>query len=81
MTQTLRQLLRQLPPFILVGVVLAFAIALFVVFSYVLLWGLLVGSLLWLISAIFQYVTQTSQQKKTQNGRIIDIDKDHDKKK
>lgn len=81
MTQTLRQLLRQLPPFILVGVVLAFAIALFVVFSYVLLWGLLVGSLLWLVSAIFQYVTQTSQQKKTQNGRIIDIEIHHDKKK
>ena len=75
MTNTLKQLVRQLPPFILIGIVIAFAIGIFVVFSYVLLWGLLVGSVLWLIAAVYQYFNQTTTQKKPSKGRIIDHDK------
>jgi hypothetical protein len=80
MPQPLKHLFQQLPPFILFGVSIALAIGVFVVFSYVLIWGLLIGAVLWGINFLVQYcrtlMSQPPQNKATHSkGRIIDHDK------
>jgi hypothetical protein len=80
MPRSLKHFFQQLPPFILLGVSIAFAVGLFIVFSYVLLWGLLIGAILWSINILVQYVRGTSAtskntQTKPSKGRIIEHEK------
>jgi hypothetical protein len=79
MAQPLKHLFQQLPPFILFGVSIALAVGVFVVFSYVLMWGLLIGAGLWGINLLVQYcrtiMSQTQKTKTTRStGRVIDHD-------
>ena len=80
MPQPLKHFFQQLPPFILLGVSIALAVGVFVVFSYVFIWGLLIGAALWGINFLIQYCrTLMSNNPKTKTssskGRIIDHDK------
>ncbi|MDX2346180.1 MAG: hypothetical protein QNK11_04845 [Legionella sp.] len=78
MPQPLKHFFQQLPPFILIGVSIAAAIVIFIVFSYVLFWGLLIGAILWGINLLMQYFrgpSQSNHPKNTRQGRIIDHDK------
>ncbi|WP_133136640.1 hypothetical protein [Legionella rowbothamii] len=67
-------------PFIIAGIAIALFIGLLFMFSYVVIWGLIIGGILWLISVvkelIFPSTKKTPISKKTQ-GRIIE----HDDKK
>ena len=70
---------QQLPAFIFLGIAIALTIGLFIVFTYVLLWGILLGSLFWLCALIKQYFSTSSTYKNNKNnknnhGRIIDYD-------
>lgn len=69
-----------LVPFIIAGIAIALFVGLLFMFSYVVLWGLIIGGVLWLISVlkalIFPDKTTSVVIKKNQ-GRIIE----HDDKK
>jgi hypothetical protein len=77
----LGKIFENLVPFLVAGVAIALFFGLLFMFSYVLVWGLLIGGVLWLITAIKQYLfpdksTKTEVINKNQ-GRIIE----HDDKK
>ena len=70
-----RQALIALGPFIVLGVVIACVVGLFILSYYVLLWGVVIGFILWVSSLVKHYLfkKKTTPQKTT--GRIIDNDK------
>ncbi|AWN72547.1 hypothetical protein LEAN103870_16335 [Legionella anisa] len=77
----LGKILENLVPFLVAGVAIALFFGLLFMFSYVLVWGLLIGGILWLVATIKQYLfpsksTKTEEINKSQ-GRIIE----HDDKK
>ncbi|MFJ1269396.1 hypothetical protein ACD661_12585 [Legionella lytica] len=67
-------------PFIIAGIAIALFVGLLFMFSYVVIWGLIIGGTLWLISVVKELLFPSSKKttivKKTQ-GRIIE----HDDKK
>lgn len=68
--------IQHLMPFLGIGIAIALIIGILIVFSYLFLWGLLIGGLLWLIAVIknaFFSAKPTSATK----GRVIE----HDNKK
>lgn len=78
---SLGKIFENLVPFLIAGVAIALFLGLLFMFSYVLIWGLLIGGILWIIATIKQYLFPNSSAKteittKSQ-GRIID----HDDKK
>lgn len=67
-------------PFIIAGIAIALFIGLLFMFSYVVVWGLIIGGILWLISVFKELVlsyTKKSPPLKKNQGRIIE----HDDKK
>jgi len=75
MNNKFKQMLEQLPTFIVLGIAIAIIIGLFIMLSYVLVWGLLLGAIIWLVVMIKNYFfPPTSQDKHT--GRIIEHDED-----
>lgn len=76
MSQPLKHFFQQLPPFILIGIAIALAVGIFIVFSYVLVWGLVIGGILWGINSLVQYFQrQTQPEPRRTKGRVIDHDK------
>ena len=65
-----QRLLNQLPPFIFIGIILAMALGLFILFVHVILWGILLGSILWVCSLIGRFFSTPHPYKK-RKGRII----------
>ncbi len=65
------KLTQQLPAFILFGIALALLVGLFVVFAYVLFWGIVLGTVLWSCVFILSYFQKPHAHQK---GRIIDHD-------
>ncbi len=81
MPPSIKQFLQQLPPFILIGVSIALGVGIFIVFSYVLIWGIVIGAILWGANVLMQYLKSTNivpnknKTKKQSTGRIIDHEK------
>ncbi|PWY57551.1 hypothetical protein DGG96_00165 [Legionella qingyii] len=78
---SLGKIFENLVPFLIAGVAIALFFGLLFMFSYVLIWGLIIGGILWIITTIKQYLFPSSPDKtevttKSQ-GRIIE----HDDKK
>ena len=73
----LPKIFETLAPFIIAGIAIALFIGILCVFSYVLIWGLMIGGALWLISVIkdiiFPKTTKPPVSKKN-SGRIIEHD-------
>ena len=78
---SLGKIFENLAPFLIAGVAVALFFGLLFMFSYVLIWGLLIGGILWLIATIKQYLFPNNSEKaeviKKNQGRIIE----HDDKK
>ncbi|KTD23011.1 hypothetical protein [Legionella londiniensis] len=74
MNNKFQQLLEQLIPFIVLGIGIALAIGLLIMFSYVLVWGVLIGGVIWLVYFIKNYFFPgpSENQKK---GRVIEHEK------
>jgi hypothetical protein len=75
------KIFENLVPFIIAGVAIALFLGLLVMFSYVIVWGLIIGGILWIVATVKEYLfpstsTKTEVIKKNQ-GRIIE----HDDKK
>ncbi len=72
------KIFENLVPFLIAGVAIALFFGLLFMFSYVLVWGLLIGGILWLITTIKQYLFPSSSTKteviKKSQGRIIEHD-------
>jgi TRAP-type C4-dicarboxylate transport system permease small subunit len=76
MNEKLQRLLENIVPFLMLGIAIALIIGLFIMLSYVLIWGLLIGGILWAISFIKNYFFPRHQPAKTK-GRVIEhTDKD-----
>jgi hypothetical protein len=58
-------------PFVMIGIAIALMIGLFIMFSYVLLWGLLIGIVLCLTASIKEYFFP-NKNSITLRGRIIE---------
>jgi len=76
MNDKLQKLLETLIPFIVLGISIALLIGLLIMFSYIFVWGLLIGGVLWLVALAKQYFFPVETVKKSK-GRIIE----HDDKK
>ncbi|MGC1182937.1 hypothetical protein [Legionella sp.] len=69
-----------LVPFIIAGIAIALFIGLLFMFSYVVIWGLMIGGVLWLLSLVKGLLFPNSKNSvitKKAPGRIIE----HDDKK
>lgn len=74
MNDKLRSLLESLIPFIVLGVATSLIIGLFIMFSYVLVWGIFIGAILWAGFLIKNFLFPSKAIPKTE-GRIIEHDK------
>ncbi len=70
-----RQVLQGIGPCLLLGVAIAGTIGLFILFSYVLLWGMLIGTILWVSALIHRAIFSKQSPHKNQPGRVIDHEK------
>lgn len=71
MNNKLKQMMELLPTFIIVGMAIALIIGMFIMLSYVVVWGLVFGGLLWIGVVIKNYLFP-SQSKTKSDGRIIE---------
>jgi len=71
----LQRIIGQLIPFILIGIIIAFSIGLLVIFSYVLMWGLLIGAVIWVTITVKNYFFPRQSPVKTP-GRVIEHEDD-----
>ena len=64
-----------LVPFLIIGVSIAVFVALMVLLSYVILWGLLIGGILWVVLFIKEKLFPSKKPRpEEKKGRIIDYD-------
>jgi hypothetical protein len=74
-----KQFLAQLLPFLFLGVAFALLIGIFIMLSYVLFWGLIIGVVLWIVAriklALMHHKTQPTKPI-SKTGRIIEHDDD-----
>lgn len=78
MNDKIRKLIESIVPFMLLGVAISLIIGLFIMFSYVLVWGIFIGGIFWLGSLAKNYFFPNENASPTKKqGRIIE----HDSKK
>jgi hypothetical protein len=75
------KIFENLVPFLIAGVAIALFFGLLFMFSYVLIWGIMIGGILWIVMTIKQFLFPSTPPKTesihTTEGRIIE----HDDKK
>ena len=69
----LQTALEHVMPFLIIGVAVALFIGLFIMLSYVVVWGLFIGAILWLIFWLKDFFTVKSKTPKSK-GRVIEHD-------
>lgn len=80
MNRTFKSLFQQIPPFLVAGISIALVIGIFIIFSYILVWGLVIGAVLFGANYLFKYFRSLTAEpigKKTYHqskGRIIEHD-------
>lgn len=78
MHKTIQRLISTFLPFISLGVIITLIFVLLVMLSYVFLWGIIIGAILWLAVTIKRYFFPPIARKKP-TGRIIEHQPDdHD---
>ncbi len=74
-----KQFLAQLLPFLFLGIAFALLIGIFILLSYVLFWGLMIGVALWVVARIklaFMRRKNDTTHPTSKTGRIIEHDDD-----
>ncbi|MGQ3888414.1 hypothetical protein ACQUW5_05205 [Legionella sp. CNM-1927-20] len=71
MNKRLNYLFQTLIPFLIIGIAIAMLLGLLIMFSYVLMWGILIGGILWLVSVIKNFLFPKKVLAKSE-GRIIE---------
>lgn len=80
MNNSFERLISGIVPFIMLGIAVSLMIGLVIMFSYVLLWGVFIGFVLWAIVSVKEYFFPS--KKINIRGRIIEYtykDQDNDK--
>lgn len=79
MNEKLQRLFENLIPFLMLGIAIALIIGLFIMFSYVLFWGLLIGGVLWIVSSIkiYFFPSRSNKTPVETKGRIIEHDEEN----
>ncbi len=67
------QIFEQLVPFIILGIAIVLIFGLFIVLSYIVVWGLFLGAIIWAIYAIKTYFFPAKKVPQKM-GRIIEHD-------
>lgn len=74
MNEKLQKTLENIVPFFLIGIAVALVIGLFIMFSYVLVWGIIIGGFLWagnfVKNLFFSHKSPPVTTKK--RGRVIE---------
>lgn len=78
MNNKLARVLGQLLPYIIAGIAIISAIGLLILFYYIVIWGILVGLILWLVAFVKQHFFRQRQSTQPRKGRIINYDQHHD---
>ena len=76
MNNKLKQMLTLLPTFIIMGIAIALIIGLFIMLSYVIIWGLILGGILWIGAVIKSYFFASRSNSKHSGITIEHDDKD-----
>ena len=78
MNNYLKVLINSIVPFVMLGVAISLIIGLAIMFSYVLVWGILIGVILWIAASVKEYFfpSTTTQSKVIIRGRIIEHKED-----
>jgi hypothetical protein len=77
MKKNVKQGLENIIPFLVFGMVIALVVGILIMFSYVFIWGLIIGAVLWIVSFLKKLILS---EKKISNppdetkGRIIEHD-------
>lgn len=71
MSRNFNKMIQLLIPFLLLGVFIALLIGLVIMFSYIFLWGLLIGGILWIIAVIKDFLFPSKTLSKSE-GRVIE---------
>ncbi len=69
------QLLIAIGPYIVLGIAVSCIIGLFIISWYLIVWGLMIGIILWLCALIKRSLFSEKQPITKTKGRIIDHDK------
>ena len=77
MNNYLQRLVGAFIPCVMLGIAVALIIGFFVVFSYILLWGVLIGIVLWIAACVKAYFFPDHTKLNTR-GRIIEYKKNRD---
>ena len=77
MNDKLRGLFESLIPFMVFGIAVSLVIGLFIMFSYVLVWGIIIGGLLWMVFLVKNFLFPARKLTKTE-GRIIEHENKND---
>lgn len=78
MNNKLQKYFETLLPFLILGIFIAISISLLFVFSYILVWGLLIGAVIWIVMTTLQFFFKKDKSPPPKKqGRIIE----HDHKK
>lgn len=80
MNDKIQKMLETIVPYLVLGIAVALLLGFLFLFSYVLIWGLIIGSILWLGSLVIQFFSSKpnhQEVEETKKGRIIE----HDDKK
>lgn len=73
MNKNLEHILENLVPYLVAGIAIALTIGLLFIFFHVVLWGIVIGGVLWLAVFIKSYFFPDASKKK-EEGRIIEHD-------
>ncbi len=69
MNDKMQQFLETLIPYLIFGVMIAIFLGLLYIFSYLLVWGIIIGAIVWGVATAKNYFYPKDPEKK---GRVID---------
>ena len=67
-----QRLTEQLLPYFVLGIAIALLIGVCIILSYLLLWGVLIGALLWTVAWLKQHFSKKTKLSHHKTGRIIE---------
>ena len=72
------QLIITILPYIIAGIAITFAIGLLILFYYVVIWGIVIGIVLWLAAFIRRHLFKKNTPIQPHTGRVINHDQNRD---
>lgn len=72
MNHKIQRIFAQLFPYVLVGIAISMAVGILIMLSCILMWGLIIGGVLWVGTLIKQALFPSEQPQQEGKGRIIE---------